>query len=197
MKAGAFAIAAALCALASAAPAAAQTAYAVGQGSPNQITLSIPVTASVGGRCGFATAPSGSHNEPDFDTHSWSRQFAFVLDCNGPSRVGVVSSNGGLLTPGAAPSGYATKAHYQVTLNLVPTSGSPVTGSCAAADLVAAGGCTFRGPASTAQGLRLGSSSVSVNGSYIQVSAPAYAGADTLVNGTYSDTLTITLSASP
>jgi hypothetical protein len=190
-------MAAALCAFLPAAQATAQTAYAVGQGSPNQITLSIPVTASVGGRCGFAAAPSGSHNEPDFDTHGWTRDFAFVLDCNGPSRVAVVSTNGGLLTPGSVPTGYATKAPYQVTVNLVPNSGSPATATCEAADLTAAGACSFRGPASNTVGLRLGSTSSSASGSYIRVSAPAYSGVNTLVNGTYSDTLTITLSASP
>lgn len=59
-------------------PAMAQTtAYAVGQGSPNQITLSIPVTASVGGRCGFAagSAPSGTYNQPDFDVIGLNHDF--------------------------------------------------------------------------------------------------------------------------
>ena len=79
------------------------TAYAVGQGSPNQIILSIPVTASVGGRCGFAagSAPAGTYNQPNFDVTGLNHDFEFKLECTGPSRVAVVSANGGLLTGGA------------------------------------------------------------------------------------------------
>ena len=44
------------------------TAYAVGQGAPNSIALSIPVTASVGGRCSFKTgsAPTGTYQSTQF-----------------------------------------------------------------------------------------------------------------------------------
>jgi hypothetical protein len=54
------------------------TAY-VG-GTP--VTLNIPVTASVGGRCGFATsaAPSGSFDAGEIDRTSWSGQFPFHVE---------------------------------------------------------------------------------------------------------------------
>jgi hypothetical protein len=180
--------------------AAAQTVYAAGQ--PGVVggfrTLPVMVTASVGGHCGFATgsAPSGSYAQPDFDVNGLNHDFTFVLDCTGPSRVAVVSTNGGLLTGGAAPGGYVTLAPYTVTLNLVGSTAT-ANGSCAVATLTASAGapCAFRGPVTASQGLLLNSTSVSQPGTYLRVSAPAFGGPGTLVGGTYSDTLTVTVSA--
>ena len=180
--------------------AAQQTVYAAGQ--PGVVggfaTLPVQVTASVGGHCGFATgsAPSGTYSQPDFDVTGLNHDFTFVLDCTGPSRVAVVSTNGGLLTGGSAPTGYTTLAPYTVTLNLVGSTAT-ANGSCAVATLTASAGapCTFRGPVSASQGLLLNSTSVSQPGTYLRVSAPAYAGSSALVGGTYSDTLTVTVSA--
>lgn len=180
-------------------PAFAQTtAYAVGQGSPNQIALSIPVTASVGGRCGFAagSAPSGTYDQPNFDVLGLNHDFIFELECTGPSRVAVVSTNGGLKTAGAVPAGYTTLAPYDVTLNLVGSSAT-ANQTCQVATLVAGSTCTFLGPASTTQGLRLNANSIEQNGTYLRVSAPPYTGASQLVAGNYADTLTVTVSTSP
>ncbi|HEY0148767.1 MAG TPA: hypothetical protein VGB70_07160 [Allosphingosinicella sp.] len=191
------ALAAGAAALLGAAPARAQnTAYA--GGAP--IVLSIPVTASVGGRCGFAegAAPNGAYHQNDFDRQGLSGTIAFTLNCTGPSRVAVVSGNGGLVAAGAAPTGYAARSDYDVTLNLVSTDGkTTATASCAASSLTVGGACAFRGPASTAQGLRLAAPSVNQTGSFVRVSAPPVAGGPQLVQGTYSDTLTITLSVAP
>jgi hypothetical protein len=189
--------AAGVAALLGATPARAQTtAYAGG----NPIVLSIPVTASVGGRCGFAdgAAPSGSYRQENFDKQGLASTFAFALNCTGPSRVAVVSSNGGLVAPNAAPSGYTNRAGYDVTLNLVASDGkTSAAATCAAATLTASGACAFRGPASTSQGLRLAASSVNQAGSFVRVSAPPVSGGATLVEGVYTDTLSITLSVAP
>ena len=191
------ALAAACAAFAAAAPASAQqTAYAGG----NPIVLSVPVTASVGGRCGFTdgAAPTGSYRQENFDRQGLSNSFAFSLNCTGASRVAVVSSNGGLVSTAAAPTGYTNRAAYDVTLNLVASDGkTTANATCAAATLTASGGCTFRGPASTAQGLRLAAASVNQAGSYLRVSAPPVTTGSQLVEGTYNDTLTITLSVAP
>ena len=192
----------AACSVFAAGSAAAQTtAYAPSQGSPNSIAIPVQVTASVGGRCGFASgeAPSGSFDQPNFDSTGFSHDFTFVLDCTGPSRVAVVSSNGGLLTGGTAPTGYAVRAPYDVTLNLVANGGAPVVAATCAADTLTAGStcAQFLGPASTTQGLRLSAASTNQTGSYLRVSAPPYAGSAMLIAGNYADTLTVTLSASP
>lgn len=194
-----FAVGSMIGCLVAAVPAAAQTtAYADGPNGPREIALSIPVTASVGGRCAFATgnAPSGTYNQPDFDVNGLNHDFAFQLECTGPSRVAVVSANGGLKTPGTATTGYTTLAPYAVTLNL---QGSTTTANdtCQVATLVSGSTCGFVGPASTAQGLRLASNSLNLSGSYLRVTAPAYAGPAQLVAGSYSDTLTVTVSPSP
>jgi hypothetical protein len=186
---------ASLCAAFAASGATAQTtAYAVGDGSPNSLTLNIPVTASVRAQCGFATAPSGSQNIPNFDDHAWQYDFGFVIDCSVASRIAVVSANGGLQTPGTAPTGYTTRGPYNVALNVVLDAGGPATGSCPAVDLMTGGVCTFRGPAAPGQGLNV---PVTHNqpGTYLRVSAPAYTGSDVLVASTgYADTLVVTLS---
>lgn len=95
---------------AAALPASAQTtAYAPGQGAtgPTDVRLSIPVTASVGGRCGFAPglAPAGNFNQPNFDVVGLEFNVPFSLECTGPSRVAVVSLNGGLKTTGTPEPG--------------------------------------------------------------------------------------------
>jgi len=63
-------------------------AYAPGDGTPNVAQLQIPVTATVAAPCGFATAPSGTHNEPNFDNHAWQHDFGFTINCSVASRVG-------------------------------------------------------------------------------------------------------------
>lgn len=171
------------------------------------LTLTVPVTASVGGRCFFASgeAPQGTYDIPGFiDTTTWSKDFEFTIDCNTASRVGVVSTNGGLKTAGTITDpGYLGLAPYEVALfldgNLVDASGN-----CSAASLLASAGtpCTFRGPAAPGQGMALLSPSKDQSGSKLTVSAPAYsttpAGASTtLVSGSYTDTLTITIAAVP
>lgn len=179
------------------------TVYAPGDGSPNSAQLQINVLASVGGRCGFADlgTPSGTFDQRNFDVTGFSHDFLFSLNCTGPARVAVVSSNGGLKTAGTAPSGYAVLAPYDVSLHLVSNTPATADATCAAAALVVGtGACAaFRGPASTTQGLRIGAPSTNQTGSYLRVAASAYnqVVGPTLLAGEYADTLTVTLSASP
>jgi hypothetical protein len=205
--------------LAFAIPAQAQTtAYAVGYpapySTPNSVTLApIQVVASVGGRCGFATgnAPNGSVNAPALDTAGFDQSFNFILDCTGAFRVGVVSLNGGLLTGGSVPVGYGNKAPYDVQLNLRNDANTvTATSACQAAELLTtnnaasctaqylAGGINFAGAASTTRGLRVNGVATSLATSQtIRVKANAYAGPDILTAGTYTDTLTVTVSVAP
>jgi hypothetical protein len=171
------------------------TAYAGG----NPIVLSVPVSASVGGRCGFGDAgvPSATVRQENFDKAGLNGTVSFNLNCTGASRVAVVSANGALVTTANAPTGYANRAPYDVTLNLAASNGTTATATCAASTLTQSGGCTFRGPASTTQGLRLGAASLNQPGSFVRVTAPAASGPARLVEGTYTDTLTITLSVAP
>lgn len=172
---------------------------AVFGGCPNDIDLPIDVTASVTAICGFAAgaAPGGSYDGADL-VSGFSHDFLFSLDCNTLLRVAVVSDNGGLLAPVGAPTGYSALAPYQVTLHLAGDSLS-ADGTCTAASLTAgaAAPCAFVGPASAAQGLQLGCPA-HAPGSYLRVSAPAYAGSAILVaSPAYADRLTVTLAASP
>lgn len=177
------------------------TAYA--GGSPPNIVLSIPVTASVGGRCGFAPgmAPSGSTNVGEVN-NAFTADFPFTLQCTVPFRAAVVSSNGGLLASSVTPAtGYTNLAPYLVDLNLVGDVGvGTATATCDTGDLKSTSGatCGFKGPATASQGLRLNGSSYDVSGSYLRVHRGAYAGAQILAAAnTYSDSLTVTLSVSP
>ena len=170
---------------------------AVSGGNPNHIDLSIPVTASVASRCGFSIG--GTYSATDLNG-GFTHDFTFALQCNLASRTAVVSANGGLLAPGATPpSGYTRLAPYHVALNLVGNPGvAGASADCEAAALAAAAAlpCTFRGPATTSSGLKLGGASSNVAGSYLRVSAPLYAGTGKLVaSSEYADVLTVTLSA--
>ena len=158
--------------------------------------ISIDVKASVGGTCGFATngAPNASFTGLPIEA-GWSRQVGFVAECTAPWRIAVSSQNGGLKNAATVPAGYANKAAYDVALNVASDSG-PFTGTCPVAQLDAALGssaCTFRGTASTTNGLQV-PRSFGLAGSYIQMSAPAYPGPSILINGGYADTLTVTVS---
>ena len=175
------------------------TAYAAGQGAVNSIEVGVEVRASVLGRCGFATggAPSGTIDQAGFDQSGFTRDFAIMLNCTGASRVAVSSANGGMVTSEAGGTGYQTKAPYNVALYVAADNGTNASATCTAATLAAGGSCSFAGTAGTATGLRLAGASTKANGSYLRVSAPAYAGTDTLVAGRYRDTLTVTVSVSP
>ena len=177
------------------------TAYA--GGSPSNIVLSIPVTASVGGRCGFAPgmAPSGSTDVGEVN-NAFSADFPFTLECTVPFRAAVISQNGGLLASSVTPAtGYTNLAPYLVDLNLVGDAGvTPASATCDTGDLKTSSGatCTFKGPATASQGLRLNGSSYDVSGSYLRVSRAAYAGPQILAAANvYADSLTVTLSVSP
>jgi hypothetical protein len=177
------------------------TAYA--GGSPSNIVLSIPVTASVGGRCGFAPglAPSGSTDVGEVN-NAFSADFPFTLECTVPFRAAVISQNGGLLAASTTPAtGYTNLAPYLVDLNLVGDTGvTPVSGTCDTADLKTSSGagCAFKGPATAGQGLRLNGSSYDTPGSYLRVRRGAYAAPAILTAAnTYADSLTVTLSVSP
>jgi hypothetical protein len=189
----------ALCAIIQ--PAHAQvTAYAAGQGAVNSVEVGVEVRASVRSRCGFANggAPVGGIDRADFDQTGFSKDFAIQLNCSGASRIAVSSANGGMtMQAGAATAGYETRAPYQVAMRVVADNGTSASASCDAAALAAGGTCSFAGTASGATGLRLVGASTKANGSYLRVSAPAYAGNAQLMAGRYSDTLTITVGIAP
>lgn len=154
------------------------------------------MTASVAARCNFSI--SGTYDVPEIIS-GFSHDFSMVLQCSPAVRVAVVSANGGLLAAIASPPpGYSRLAPYDVALSLVGNSGVPTaTAACAANTLTSSAGapCTFRGPATSNQGLRLGGASSAASGSYLRVSAPAYAGSETLIaSTTYADTLVVTVS---
>jgi hypothetical protein len=174
---------------------------AVAGGNPSYIALSLPVMASVASECGFATgeAPNGSYTAQNLSA-GFSFDFAFALKCNAPSRVAVVSANGGLLAPGGTlPSGYTNLAPYQVTLNIVGDAGVSTANAVCDAQTLSAGAklpCVFRGPATGSQGLELAGISGNAPGSYLRISAPSYIGAATLLTAAaYADTLIVTVSA--
>lgn len=166
---------------------------------PAQAVISVPVTASVGGVCGFATAPNANITKTDIDTTAWSQQVAMTPQCTAPWRIAVSSQNGALKNAAVVASGYQNRAPYTVSLNIPYDTGSStgtVTATCPVAQLDQALGssaCTFKGTASTSNGL-LVPRSFNLSGSFIQVAAPAYPGPDVLVSGTYNDTLTVTVS---
>jgi hypothetical protein len=181
--------------------ASAQSLTATYGGSPASVSFAIPVSASVTARCGFAegAAPVGTFDAGAIDRTAWSNDFAFTLDCNGPSRIAIASRNAGLKNdlPQAVP-GYANVAPYTVALSIA--SGAGVSeASCTAAQLAApassgsGSGCALAGTASATQGLLIPVATSGQPGSFMRVSAPAYAGADVLVSGTYADTLTVTI----
>lgn len=193
-----------LASLSVAAPAAAQTVVTayynpgiVGYTPPAGPTavLSVPVRASVGGTCGFATngAPNGNFTNLAVEG-GWTAQVPFTAECTAPWRIAVSSANGALKNTATAATGYANKAPYDVALNVASDSGT-VTGTCPVALLdqaLPSSTCTFKGTATTTNGLQI-PRSFGLAGSYIRMTAPAYTGS-ILVNGTYSDTLIVTVS---
>jgi hypothetical protein len=174
------------------------TAYAAGQGAVRSIEVGVEVRASVRSRCGFEAggAPTGSIDQADFDRTGFSKDFPIRLNCNGASRIAVASANGGMAASASA-TGFSSKAPYQVALRVVADNGTNASASCDAAALGAGGNCSFAGTATSANGLRLAGASTGNNGSYLRISAPSYGGATPLIEGRYTDTLTITVSVTP
>jgi hypothetical protein len=162
---------------------------------PANAVFQIPVTASVGGTCGFTTAPNANLFHADIDTTGWSDQVPFTVECTAPWKIAVTSQNGALANAGSAASGYQNRAPYTVSLN-VASDGGTVSAACPVAEIDQAVGsspCAFKGTASPTTGLTI-PRSFGLSGSYIQVAAPAYSGPDLLISGTYNDTLTVTIS---
>ncbi len=170
---------------------------------PDKAVLTIDVTASVTATCGFATgaAPSGTVNAGAIDTTGWGQNVPFTVQCTAPWRIAVSSANGALKTTATGATGYAKIAPYDVALNLpydTGTSTGTITSTCPVAQIDAALGvspCNFKGTATTTNGLAV-PRSFNLSGSYMRVSAPAYPGPSVLVQGTYNDTLIVTVSPS-
>ena len=162
---------------------------------PANAVFQIPVTASVGGTCGFTTAPNANLFHANIDTTGWSDQVPFTVECTAPWRIAVSSQNGALKNAATVAAGYQNKAPYTVSLN-VSSDGGTVTAACPVAEIDQAVGsspCSFKGTAAPSAGLVI-PRSFGLAGSYIQVAAPAYTGPDLLVSGTYNDTLVVTIS---
>lgn len=193
------ALAALLVASAVATTAAAQETAVYG-GAPDRLTLSLPVTASVSGRCGFADAGTPAARVEVGDVEAgFSHTLPFVLSCNSPVRLAIQSRNGALRAPGEPAAGYGSSLDYTVTVQAVGSRGVSVSASCAASALAQAAttACALRGPASSTQGLRLPDVSLKEPGSYLQLSAPPASGRTPLMaSSDYADFLVLTLSPS-
>jgi hypothetical protein len=171
---------------------------AIEGGAPRDVSLRVTVRASVAASCAFTTGnvPSGTYSVGNVEG-AFSIDVGFSLRCNSPSRVGIVSDNGGLQAPGVpiVPPGYARLAPYQITLRLAGEQ-SMVQASCQSPTVTSgAPGCIFRGPATAANGLRLPEASWDAPGSFIRISSQGYTGSGILVaSNSYSDRLTVTIS---
>ncbi len=162
---------------------------------PANAVIQIPVTASVGGTCGFTTAPNDNLFHADIDTNGWSDQVPFTVECTAPWKIAVSSQNGALKNTGTVTGGYQNKAPYTVSLNVASDAGT-ISAVCPVAEIDQAVGtspCSFKGAASPTTGLTI-ARSFGLSGSYIQVAAPAYPGPDLLIPGNYNDTLIVTIS---
>lgn len=168
---------------------------------PDKAVLLVDVKASVGGVCGFAPGnePNAIITRSNIDTTAWSAPVPFTAQCTAPWRIAISSRNGALQNSAPVPAGYQNRAPYAVTLNVRYDTGSSagaVTSTCPVAQIDQASSstaCNFKGTASTTNGLQV-PRSFNLTGSYIQVAAPAYPGPDILVEGTYTDVLTVTVS---
>jgi hypothetical protein len=172
---------------------------AISGGSPGSLSLALTVRASVATTCGFTPGaiPQGSVAAGDL-TKTYSQDVLFSLRCNTPSRVGIVSDNGGLLASiaGTPAPGYAKVAPYKVELKLVGDGGVSVSGICTADKLVAAAtGCAFRGASSSVTGLLLNVMATDASGSYLRIGNAGLGPAGILLaSTTYADRLTVTVS---
>lgn len=175
---------------------------------PTSVSVSVPVTATIATDCGFdpSSLPSGDIHAGELNG-AFNQQINFGLRCPTPLNVGVVSSHGGLQAGTATPvTGYTIRRDYNVELFLKGSS-TTADADCLASNLVTAGSCTFRGPATSiagSGGLELtGTAPVAQNGagyvagSFIRVHDTTYDGASgvLLSDPSYADTLTVTLSA--
>jgi hypothetical protein len=185
--------------------------YQFGPGVPPSATdhldLPLQVTATVSPGCGFTAGqtPDGNFVHNNFDLTGFTDTVNFQLNCNGPFRLAVASASGGMQGPAAAvPAGYANLADYNVALHIVANAGGPFDINCNASQLkTAGGGCDtanangFRGTATTTEGYRVISASQGQAGTYIRLTRAIQPTSPILVNGTYTDTLIVTVSAAP
>src|SRR3546814_7985368 len=74
-------------------------------GATDRIALAVPVTASISGRCGFSTPPDTNVELGNLEA-GFSRDIPFVLQCNTPMSLAMVSQNGGLKVASAPPEGF-------------------------------------------------------------------------------------------
>lgn len=166
-----------------------------GAPAPDKAVLTIPVTASVGGTCGVQTPFDVTVYNPNIDTTGWTNQVAFMPECTARWRIAVSSLKGAMRSDAPIEAGYTNVAPYDVALHINSDDGA-IDSSCPVAQIdqaLATSPCAFHGTATNTDGLSV-ARSFQLSGTYIQVSAPAYPGPNRLVEGFYTDTLTVTVS---
>jgi hypothetical protein len=172
-----------------------------GPPSPTFIALGIPVTAQVGAACDGTTLPKTTVDMGVLNQALTLHQVELAIVCNGPFRMGIVSSNGGMLSGAPTPGGYANLRDYNVQLDIVDNNNAHnFSSTCLASSLTASApsstcATNLRGPASTSSpGFEVITPSNGKTSELDITDAPLPVG--TLVAATdYTDTLTITLSA--
>ncbi len=181
------------------------TAYAADQtgnpSGPSNIVLSVPVTAQVGAACATTALPTTTVNLGALDQALPDTQVSLSIQCSGPFRMGLVSTNGGLKSAATAPTGFANLRDYSVALHIKDNASVDHPSSTCVASLLtptaSASTCTtnLRGPATSTGPNFLVSTASTGQASYLLISnAPL--GSGVLVGASdYSDTLTITLTA--
>ncbi len=115
-----------------------------------------------------------------------------TVNCNTGFVLKVTSANGALRTSAAATTGFANALPYSLFVSLPLDNASTISATCAATALVAGQASCALSPA----GSGLTSGGLSAIGKTAQLQAQWAAPTSSLVAGSYSDTITVSIAAS-
>lgn len=164
-------------------------------GSPARAdTLTINATGTIIGSCQLTTS---SNFPADADLSvSGSVGATALVDCSTPFKINATSSNGALLRPGTASSGFTSSLVYTLAMSVPLNVGGPVTASCTSDKLVSGQSSCALSP-NNSTGLSSGATGTATNKTASLTASWTTPSSPRLMAGAYSDTLTVTIAAAP
>lgn len=155
--------------------------------------LSISASGTIGTSCSIT--PSAPFSTPNL-SNSGNVPAQATVNCNSGFKVNALSANGAIKNVTAAPSGFANALPYNLTLSVPLETGGPVSATCASSSLVSGqSGCALS-PAN-ATGLSSGGKASLNKTANLTVAWTVPALPTRLLAGSYSDTITLTVTAVP
>lgn len=155
--------------------------------------LTVTASGTIGSSCGLTSAsPVGSPNL----SASGSVGATVTVNCNTGFRLNALSAQGAIKSATSAPANFSNNVPYSLTVSVPLETGGPASATCASSTLATGQSSCALSPGNTTGLSSSGKASLNKTASLtFAYTVPALP--TRLIAGTYSDTVTLTITVAP